>query len=295
MLLLEIFQAGKNWKWEFRGSEEAFASFIVGDVEYLWSARALNKRSPNDWVVAFQVREKGDWDKTFGMTGTGNSAEVMSTVVDITRSFLQEYGDRVLEIKFSSAEDSRTSLYARMVKRLLPGWNMHSKKTADETDFYLTNPRAYELMNTKLNELFDPNSGFEIEWDYRFGPKEMHGRAHDSRGNYIDIKFIPVRDNITEVEFSKNDSFETTGGGDANAIFATVLEAFREYLRGYQPKIFIFSAKGGSRAKLYQRMVQRFAPQIGYKQFDINKLNPVTRDTIAASGSNVIVLRKATV
>jgi hypothetical protein len=80
----------------------------------------------------------------FGLTGTGNSAEVMSTVIDITRSFLQTYGDKVLELRFSSKEDSRTSLYAKMVKRLLPKWNLHTKRVDGETDFYLTNPRAYE-------------------------------------------------------------------------------------------------------------------------------------------------------
>ena len=149
-IILELFQASKNWSWEFKGSEEAFASFTVGEIEYLWSARVMNKRNPNDWVVAFQVREKGDWDKTFGITGTGNSAEVMSTVVDITRSFLQAYGNKVLELKFSSGEDSRTKLYARMVKRLLPTWNLHTAKVAGDTDFYLTNPAAYDMVGEEI-------------------------------------------------------------------------------------------------------------------------------------------------
>lgn len=149
-IILELFQSSKNWTWEFRGSEEAFASFTVGEIEYLWSARVMNQRNPNDWVVAFQVREKGDWDKTFGITGTGNSAEVMSTVVDITRSFLQAYGNKVLELKFSSGEDSRTKLYARMVKRLLPTWNLHTAKVAGDTDFYLTNPAAYDMVGEEI-------------------------------------------------------------------------------------------------------------------------------------------------
>lgn len=150
--ITELFQPGKNWKWEFRGSEEAFASFIINDNEYLWSASIQNNRNPNEWTLAFRLRGQDEYEKTFGMTGTGNSTEVISTVIDITRSFLKEYGDKVLELRFASEGDSRTSLYAKMVKRLLPNWNLHTKKVGSETDFYLTNPKAYEL-NSKSNQV----------------------------------------------------------------------------------------------------------------------------------------------
>jgi hypothetical protein len=143
--LTELFQQGKPWKWEFRGSEEAFASFNIGEYEYLWTASVMNKRDPTAWTITFRLRDQDDMDKMFGLTGTGNSTEVISTVIDITRAFLQDYGDKVLEMKFSSEGDSRTSLYARMVKRLLPDWDMYKKKVGSETDFYLTNPRAYDL------------------------------------------------------------------------------------------------------------------------------------------------------
>jgi hypothetical protein len=55
----------------------------------------------------------------FGTTGTGNSAEVMSTAVDITRAFLKNYGlNKVDEITFNAKEDSRIGSYAVMIKRL---------------------------------------------------------------------------------------------------------------------------------------------------------------------------------
>jgi len=149
--LTELFNLGKNWKWEFRGREEAFASFTIGDIEYLWSASVQNIRNPNTWTLTFRQRGQDDMEKTFGMTGTGNSTEVISTVIDITRAFLEHYNsisDRVLELRFSSEGDSRTSLYAKMVKRLLPDWDLHTKKVGSETDFYLTNPKAYDLTNT---------------------------------------------------------------------------------------------------------------------------------------------------
>jgi hypothetical protein len=118
-----------------------------------------------------------------------------------------------------------------------------------------------------IAEVFNPETSFPIEWDDRHGPAEMHGRAYDRQGGFIDIKFIALRNGVVEVEFSRNDSYDMTGAGDANRVLATILEAFREYLRGYRPKIFVFSAKGGSRSRVYQSMIQRFAAGAGYKQF----------------------------
>ncbi len=146
-----------------------------------------------------------------------------------------------------------------------------------------------------VTELYDANAAFELEWNDTFGPEERSARARDSRGGFIDIKFIPVANDIVEVEFSRNDSYDVTGEGEASRVLATVLEAFRDYLRGYQPKILIFASKGQSRTKLYQSLINRFARSVGYQQFDINKLKPETREKISMSGSDVMVLRKTAV
>jgi predicted chitinase len=149
-----------------------------------------------------------------------------------------------------------------------------------------------------LTELFNKPGGYTLEWDDQFGPKEIHARAYDRQGQYIDINFVPVRDNVTDIEFSKMDNYEETGQGDEVAIFATVLQAIKRYLQDYQPKIIVFSGKGGrdnvSRANLYQKLINRFAKQYGYQQFDLNKLSPEARKQISASGSTGFVLRKAT-
>lgn len=142
-----------------------------------------------------------------------------------------------------------------------------------------------------ITELYDPQSSFQLEYDTTFGPKEMHARAYDRQGNYIDINFVPVRPNITDMEFSRNDSFDVTGGGDAGRVFATVLEAAKKYLEGYRPPVIVFTGKSGSRSKLYQRMVDRFAQQFGYRQQDITKYSEKAQREIAASGSQAFVLK----
>jgi len=117
----ELFQPGKDWRWSFTGSEEAVAVFQVGDVPYMFHAYG----SDGEWEAEFKRHgSKLDRVQKFGLTGTGNSAEVMSTVVDIMRAFLEKYQDKIQVLSFSAKEDSRQGLYARMVKRLLPNWTM---------------------------------------------------------------------------------------------------------------------------------------------------------------------------
>lgn len=148
-----------------------------------------------------------------------------------------------------------------------------------------------------LTELYEPESSFPLNWYPSFDPSEATARAYDRNRGYIDIKFTPIGISkgmdAVEVEFSRNDSYDMTGGGDANRVLGTVLQAFREYLKGYQPKIIVFSAKGESRSKVYQNLIKRFAPTVGYKQFDISKLSPNTQAAIRMNaGGDVMVLRK---
>jgi hypothetical protein len=93
--ITEVFQSGKkNWEWKFRGSEEAIANFTVGGRTYQWVAYShVRIKNPTKWEIQFRLlREDNDPDEldVFGTTGTGNSAEVLSTAVDITRAFLKE-------------------------------------------------------------------------------------------------------------------------------------------------------------------------------------------------------------
>lgn len=146
-----------------------------------------------------------------------------------------------------------------------------------------------------LFELFKPESSFELEWDDSFGPKEMHATAYDRQGRTINISFVPVRNNIVEIEFSRGGSTDVTGKGDTGFVFATVLEAVRQYLKNHQPKAIIFSAsKGetGSRPKLYQSLINRFANDFGYEQQDINRFSQQALDPIRRSNTDVFLLKK---
>lgn len=130
----ELFQPGKkNWEWDFRGSEEVSATFMVVGIPYRFYAGTDSYGAPGTWEVEFSSRPttgdfRGHPRAKFGLTGTGNATEVMSTVSDIMREFLQQYQGAVDSLVFSAAEPSRQALYKRMIQRLLPNWDM---KTID--------------------------------------------------------------------------------------------------------------------------------------------------------------------
>lgn len=148
--ITELFSPGKNWQWEFRGSEEAVAKFNINGINYTWFAYTYIRDNPNRWEIAFRIEDKKKLKgKTaYDASGTGNEMEVFSTVVDITRAFLEQYKDKVKQITFNSKGESRTSLYTKMVKRLLPNWSMETRPTDYGPEFILTSPE----FNKELGE-----------------------------------------------------------------------------------------------------------------------------------------------
>jgi len=134
----ELFKPGQQWDWKFTGYSEAVASFKVGDVPYEFHA---DHAGDGEWDVEFK-RIGYDLDKSqkYGLTGTGRSAEVMSVVVDIMRSFLKDYKDDIEILRFSAKEGSRRDLYSKMISRLLPNWKLEQ----DGETFVLRAPNPYK-------------------------------------------------------------------------------------------------------------------------------------------------------
>ena len=145
-----------------------------------------------------------------------------------------------------------------------------------------------------ITEAFD--QPYRLRWE-----KGDHGDvdavAKMDDGNYLSIMFNKgfSQDTIEEawsVEFYRNNSQEVTLEGDAYRVFATVLTAIQTFVKKYKPnKIFFAASKEGdpstyyepgepqpnpeSRAKLYDRMVQRYARAWGFRAFRADTGNKV--------------------
>jgi len=135
----------------------------------------------------------------------------------------------------------------------------------------------------EIIEAFDqPYKGKWEKSDY--GDVDLNTKLPD--GTYLNIMFNQEYDGdgneVTQVEFHRNNSQEVTGEGDAQRIFATVLDAIQKYIKKYKPQKLSFSASKSvdmdaddngakfnpeSRAKLYDRLVQRYSKAWGYRAF----------------------------
>jgi len=145
-------------------------------------------------------------------------------------------------------------------------------------------------------EAFD--QPYNLRWE-----KGDHGNDHDALvllpdGAYLSIMFNEEGEDEYSVEFWRGHSQSVTGEGDAQRIFATVLSAIAEFIKKYHPRSLSFEAakkdqsqQSDSRAKLYDRLVQRYASGLGYRvdrwesghgvSYELTSTNPgVTEDSL---------------
>jgi hypothetical protein len=135
-----------------------------------------------------------------------------------------------------------------------------------------------------VTEAFD--QPYPFKWEK--GEESVDALAQLPDGSNLSIMFNQDigqgGDDVILVEFYRNNSQEVTGEGDAQRIFSTVLSAIQQYIDEYKPQKLIFSAMKDldpyanygpnnpkpnpeSRAKLYDRLVQRYAQSAGYSSF----------------------------
>ena len=133
-------------------------------------------------------------------------------------------------------------------------------------DQKLFKPRISKLEpDKKLDETFD--QPYSYTWD-----DQSNGAW---RGGFTTKTNDEVEVNIEnwqkywKIEFSRNDQYRVTGSGDAIRIFATVMAMIDEFMDIQSPDVIKFLADKSkdnkmSRAKLYSRMIKRFAAVNGY-------------------------------
>ena len=123
-----------------------------------------------------------------------------------------------------------------------------------------------KMIKQGVAEAFD--QPYKLKWE-----KGEHGDydalATLDDGTFLSIMFNNEFKNNWMVEFYRNNSQEVTGEGDAQRIFATVLMAIGQFIKKKKPVSLFFSAvkeddPKGSRAKLYNTLVNRYATNLGY-------------------------------
>jgi hypothetical protein len=156
-------------------------------------------------------------------------------------------------------------LTQKSINRFMPGARPGAADEPNRT----TAVQGKTLKTNKVAEAFD--QPYPIQWEQSdYGDYDALATLPD--GTYLNIMFEHVTPYEVNISFWRNNSLEVTGEGDAQRIFATVLIAIQKFLTMEQPSNITFSASkevepgqnSESRAKLYNRMVNRYAAAWGY-------------------------------
>lgn len=123
MKLFELFNRPAEFDWVSKSSNYGNAMFVTADVTYKVLIGSYSFDQTRVWTVQFEALTM-DADKwTIANTKTGNELEVFSTVIAVLKEFMSEFGVRSIHIQ--TFDRQRASLYPKMLKRLLPQWQIH--------------------------------------------------------------------------------------------------------------------------------------------------------------------------
>ena len=138
-----------------------------------------------------------------------------------------------------------------------------------------------EGLTDPTNEAFDQPYKSKSKTS-EFGDIDVLAKLPD--GTNLSIMFNHEGDDEWQVEFYRNNSQAVTGEGDAQRIFATVINAIQKFVKKHKPALVRFSASkdvepgqsSQSRVKLYDRLVQRYAGAMGYEMYQEDHGDQVT-------------------
>ena len=155
-----------------------------------------------------------------------------------------------------------------------------------------------------VTEAFD--QPYRLKWEKSDYTDDVDALAKMDDGGYLSIMFNKGYNQATKeeawsVEFFRNSSQEVTGEGDQQRVFATVLGAIQKFIKKYKPNNVIFAASkqveagqnSASRARLYDRLVQRYATSWGFRMtradtgnkviYDLSRIKPIVAKAVAES------------
>ena len=253
---------------EYKPNRQRKRSLFHATVDGQWVDVFFDRSEFNGTLhITFAVN--GDYDAPEQPTSASKSTvKILSTVLNIVKKQLPEYmaKARPPAISFTSKQDNRTSLYRKyfvpVIQNILGAKWQHEEYPSMGMTVFHWKP----VKKQGVTEAFD--QPYNIRWSKGdHGDYDAYAELDDGTG--LEIAFLDQQHNSWMVDFFRDNSTEITGEGDAYRVFATVLTAIREFIVKQKPDKLNFSAEKqddprGSRASLYDRMIQRYISGTGY-------------------------------
>lgn len=117
-VLNELFEVSSNITWKAKGKDRWHGEFVVEGNKYqIFIVR--DEISPTffmPWEIIFCLESNGKC--VHDITGTGNASQVFATVLEGIKQWVKE--TEPTSFMMSAAEKSRSSLYKKMLSKMLP-------------------------------------------------------------------------------------------------------------------------------------------------------------------------------
>ena len=155
----------------------------------------------------------------------------------------------------------------------------------------------YELFTSPQAKIGNPAQAYPLEY-LTMNNSRMHATARaGTRWLTVDLTRVSHREDprVLEIGFEVDGSMDITGGGDAVAIFNTVLVAINHFLQHQlAPDFFIFAGEGSSRVGLYYRMLAKLMSSVGYTSAEYDDLPISVQDNWwqGGSGADVFIAKR---
>ena len=217
----------------------------------------IKKRDPN-WRAMQDIRRSG----AGGQHKDKKKAEKQGEV----KHKAKQFAEGVSEGSYTTEKQIMTRIRQIMHDRKLSG-------TESNAGELLRLKQQLKDLRSQQNMAESLDQPYRIKWGLLpFGNLNAIATLEDGTDLYI--RFGKISDQLYsrdqwEIEFYRSDRQDITGEGDAQKIFATVLKAIHEFVRKKEPDSIEFSTNKeadlrSSRTRLYDRLVDRYARDLGY-------------------------------
>lgn len=109
----------------------------IGDRTILFNAAVFGPTGANQWEIDFL--EKTSKGPTYGKSGSGSEMQVFAFVIDSLKELVSKYHPESVVFNSHKADQNRSKLYARMMKRVpavLPGYIPAPVSSTDSSDTF---------------------------------------------------------------------------------------------------------------------------------------------------------------
>ena len=249
--------------------------------------------------VAFGRQDKNGWDVDdidTNLTGDNqNQFQIYSTVIKAIQKFITQLNPNVAQIIIKGDNERQQVMYdrffnSRYLEKFFPGWQLNP-----------TTKTLIKNQSQNLKELFNPKLAVDLDWaegdDYIAARgyvtvTDQYGNEEDAE---LEVEFLdyphPQRKEY-EVQFKVGDSYAITGGGNMKVIFASVIQACKDFVEIYKPDRLFFTAEEQSRARAYDTITKRVAREVGWHVIPFDEIQKDSLYRNKSSNGFVFVIAK---